>query len=123
MILRNINVRYNVFVRKIGRRIYKVRKYHLLCEYMSKGATSVKILPIQVEKIQEIVEDKDLRYRSKNDFVVKAVDNELRLATLKHGMSPGGKMHFELLYNESLYKVYERAKQFDTGGMTSTTKV
>jgi hypothetical protein len=76
---------------------------------------SCKIRPEQVEKINKLTKDKDLNYRSQNDFVVQATDHELRLATLKHGLSEMGKYHFDMLYNELLRKAYERSAEYDQG--------
>ena len=57
---------------------------------------SAKITEKQVEKIREFLIDKDFNYRSLNDFVVKATDNEIRIATFKKGLSSMGKYHFDL---------------------------
>jgi len=76
-------------------------------------SNSIKIQAEQVEKIQKLLDDKDFNYRSRNDFVVKAVDNEIRIATLKHRLSGSGKIHFDLLYAESLKNAYEKAVEYD----------
>lgn len=74
---------------------------------------SCKIRPEQVEKIIKLLKDKDLNYHSQNDFVVQATDHELRIASLKHGLSEWGKHHFDMLYQESLRKAYERAREYE----------
>ena len=43
-------------------------------------SNSVKILEDQVNQINILIKDKDFKYRSRNDFVVKAVENEIRIA-------------------------------------------
>jgi hypothetical protein len=74
----------------------------------------VKITDIQREEINNLLKDKGLRYKDRADFIYKAVDAEIERATLKHGLSPGGKVYFERLYNDTLIKICDRAKQFDT---------
>lgn len=78
-------------------------------------SNSIKIQSLQTKKIDKLKEDIDLNYRSRNDFVVKAVDNEIRIATFKHGLTQMGKYHFDLLYAEGLKNAYERALIFDKG--------
>ena len=75
-------------------------------------SNSVKILTEQVEKINELLKDKDFNYRSRNDFVVKAVENEIRLATLKHVLRADGKIYFDMLYNAKLIEVVEGTSSF-----------
>ncbi len=80
---------------------------------ISSGA-SVKIPKEQATKISRLRKDSDLNYRSRNDFVVKAVENEIRIATFKSRLSSHGKYHFDLLYAEGLRIAYEKAVNFDT---------
>lgn len=80
---------------------------------ISSGA-SVKIPKEQATKISKLRKDSDLNYRSRNDFVVKAVENEIRIATFKSGLSAMGKYHFDLLYAEGLRNAYERAVDYDS---------
>jgi len=75
-------------------------------------SNSVKIQNEQVEKIDKLLIDKDLNYRSRNDFVVKAVENEIRLATLKTALRPDGKIYFDMLYNAKLIEVVEGTFDF-----------
>ena len=77
-------------------------------------SNSVKILEEQVQQINRLIKDKDLKYRSRNDFVVKAVENEIRIATLKHDLTSSGKVHFDLLFAEGLRKAFERAAEYDS---------
>jgi len=76
-------------------------------------STSVKIQNDQVKKISKLLKDEDLPYRSRNDFVVQAVQNEIRLATFKNGLSSMGKYHFDLLLAEGIKNAYERAMKYD----------
>ena len=76
-------------------------------------STSVKITENQVERINQLLKAKDLGYKSRNDFVVKAVENEIRIADLKTVFTRTGKIHFDMLYNEHVRKAWERAHAFN----------
>ena len=65
------------------------------------------------KKIREFLKDKDFDYTSINNFVVKATDNEIRIATFKQSLSSMGKYHFDLLFAEGLKNAYERAIEYD----------
>jgi len=75
--------------------------------------SSFKIREQQVKKIIELLKDEDLPYRSKNDFVVQAVENEIRIATLKNSLSSPNKYYFDLLLAEGLKNAYEKAVELD----------
>ena len=68
---------------------------------------SAKIRGDQVEKIKPFLEDNDLSYRSLNDFVVKAVDNEIQLNILKESFTPAQKILFDLTFNLKLVEAYK----------------
>jgi len=77
---------------------------------------SVKIPDYQEKKIEEL--QKKLGpsvYRSVSDFVVKAVENEIRLATFKAGLSEMGRYHFDLKYSTKLMEAMESTYEFDKG--------
>jgi len=76
-------------------------------------SNSVKIQKEQVDKIEKLLNDKDLNYRSRNDFVVKAVETEIKLATFKNRLSPSGKYYFDMLYNAKLIEVVEKTNLWD----------
>ena len=80
---------------------------------------SIRISKEAVEKITGLLnKDRDLKleYKSRNNFIAIAVENEIEIATLKHGLSNSGKYHFKFLYNNGVIDAYQQAKGIDAKG-------
>lgn len=75
--------------------------------------TAIKLQDRQVEQIMKLIEEKNLKYRSRSDFVTKAVENEIKLATIKKDLSTSGKAHFDTTYNTKLLEAIREAIVFD----------
>lgn len=69
---------------------------------------SVKIKMDQSEKIKQIVDIKESGYRSYPHFIEKAIDFEIKIATLKTIFQPHEKIYFDNLLLEYLNRAYEK---------------
>jgi hypothetical protein len=74
-----------------------------------KWNTTVKLQERQKEQIDKFLKDIYLNYRSVSDFVIKAVEKEIKEATLKSELSPAGKIIFEDISNHKRYEAFVEA--------------
>ena len=75
-----------------------------------KWNTTVKLQDFQVEQIENLIKDKSLNYRSRSDFVVKAVEKEIRQATLTKELTDAGKIIFGDLIRHKRFEAWKESK-------------
>lgn len=71
--------------------------------------TTVKIQRHHTDTIDKIIKDKTLNYRSRSDFVIKAIEKEIKEATLLKELSDAGKIIFDDLIRHKRYEAYKEA--------------
>jgi len=72
--------------------------------------TSIKITEIQKKKVDELVKELDYLYRSRNDFVVKAVNKEIEYATLLKDFDDSQRILFNDLLRFKRLEAYKEIK-------------
>jgi len=81
-----------------------------------KWNTTVKLQDMYVESIDRFVNDKGsdnpkFNYKSRSDFVIRAIEKEIEHAILTKGLNESGKIWYEKLLSQKIMEAYRGAKE------------
>lgn len=74
---------------------------------VSKWNTTVKLTEEITKKIDELVKDESLEYKSRSDFVKQAIDKEIEYSKMLQKLDKVGKWRFRDLLQSKKWEIYD----------------
>ncbi len=76
-----------------------------------KKDTTVKIKEEIAKKVDKLVSDHSLNYKSRSDFIIQAVEKEIEYARMIQELDDISRIRFRDLWNSKKWEIYD--KSFD----------
>ena len=73
----------------------------------AKWNTTIKLQEDVVKKVDNLVKDGSLEYKSRSDFAVKAIEKEVEYASMLQKLDHISRWRYRDLYNSEKWKIYD----------------
>lgn len=95
-----------------------------------KKDTTVKIKEEIAKKIDKLVADQTLEYKSRSDFIIQAIEKEIEYAKMLQGLDSIRRWRFRDLWSSKKWEIYDeccvstlRAKELDKSPSYNEVKI